>query len=123
MPDVSGVGISFGADRIYDVLTELEAFPTDLAQAASVLFINFGPAEQAACIRVAARLRAEGIAALIYPEAAKMKKQMDYANRKQVPYVAFIGENELKDGSVTLKNMADGTQQNMTVDQMIATLK
>ena len=123
MPDVSGVGISFGADRIYDVLTELEAFPTDLAQAASVLFINFGPAEQAACIRVAARLRAEGIAALIYPEAAKMKKQMDYANRKQVPYVAFIGENELKDGSVTLKNMADGTQQNMTVDQMIANLK
>ena len=72
---------------------------------------------------MAARLRAEGIAALIYPEAAKMKKQMDYANRKQVPYVAFIGENELKDGSVTLKNMADGSQQNMTVDQMIATLK
>ena len=123
MPDVSGVGISFGADRIYDVLTELDAFPADLAQAASVMFINFGAAEQAACIRVAARLRAEGIAALIYPEAAKMKKQMDYANRKQVPYVAFIGENELKNGSVTLKNMADGSQQNMTVDQMIATLK
>ncbi len=123
MPDVSGVGISFGADRIYDVLTELDAFPADLAQAASVMFINFGAAEQAACIGVAARLRAEGIAALIYPEAAKMKKQMDYANRKQVPYVAFIGENELKDGSVTLKNMADGSQQNMTVDQMIATLK
>ena len=123
MPDVSGVGISFGADRIYDVLTELDAFPKDLAQAATVLFINFGPAEQAACIRAAAQLRAEGVATLVYPEAAKMKKQMDYANRKGVPFVAFIGESELQNGTVTLKNMTDGSQQTMTVDEMVCRLK
>ncbi len=123
MPDVSGVGISFGADRIYDVLTELDAFPADLSQSAQLLFINFGPAEQAACIRVAARLRAEGVATLIYPEAAKMKKQMDFANRKQIPFVAFIGENEMRDGTVTLKNMADGSQTTMTVDEMVAALQ
>ena len=123
MPDVSGVGISFGADRIYDVLTELDAFPADLSQSAQLLFINFGPAEQAACIRVAARLRAEGVATLIYPEAAKMKKQMDFANRKQIPFVAFIGENEMRDGTVTLKNMTDGSQATMTVDEMVAALQ
>ena len=123
MPDVSGVGISFGADRIYDVLTELDAFPANLAQAAKVLFINFGPAEQVACIKAAARLRAEGIATLVYPEAAKMKKQMDYANRKGIPFVAFIGESELQNGTVTLKNMTDGTQNTMTVDEMVACLQ
>lgn len=123
MPDVSGVGISFGADRIYDVLTELDAFPADLSQSAQLLFINFGPAEQVACIRVAARLRAEGVATLIYPEAAKMKKQMDFANRKQIPFVAFIGENEMRDGTVTLKNMTDGSQTTMTVDEMVAALQ
>ena len=123
MPDVSGVGISFGADRIYDVLTELDAFPADLSQSAQLLFINFGPAEQAACIRVAARLRAEGVATLIYPEAAKMKKQMDFANRKQIPFVAFIGENEMRDGTVTLKNMSNGSQTTMTVDEMVAALQ
>ncbi len=123
MPDVSGVGISFGADRIYDVLTELDAFPANLAQAAKVLFINFGPAEQVSCIKAAARLRAEGIATLVYPEAAKMKKQMDYANRKGIPFVAFIGESELQNGTVTLKNMTDGTQTTMTVDEMVACLQ
>ena len=123
MPDVSGVGISFGADRIYDVLTELDAFPANLAQAAKVLFINFGPAEQVSCIKAAARLRAEGIATLVYPEAAKMKKQMDYANRKGIPFVAFIGESELQNGTVTLKNMTDGTQTTMTVDEMVACLR
>ena len=123
MPDVSGVGISFGADRIYDVLTELDAFPDGLEQAARVMFINFGPAEQAACIGIAARLRAAGVSALIYPDAAKMKKQMDYANRKQVPFVAFVGESEMKDGTVTLKNMADGTQQTVTVEALTEMLR
>ncbi len=123
MPDVSGVGISFGADRIYDVLTELQAFPEGLEQAARVMFINFGPAEQAACIGIAAKLRAEGVSALIYPDAAKMKKQMDYANRKQVPYVAFVGESEMRDGTVTVKNMSDGSQQTMTIDEMIGLLR
>ena len=123
MPDVSGVGISFGADRIYDVLTELQAFPEGLEQAARVMFINFGPTEQAACIGIAARLRAEGIATLIYPDAAKMKKQMDFANRKQVPYVAFVGESEMKDGTVTIKNMADGSQKTVSVEEMTKLLK
>ena len=123
MPDVSGVGISFGADRIYDVLTELDRFPSDLSQSARVLFINFGPAEQAACVKVASRLRAEGVATLVYPEVAKMKKQMEYANRKGVPFVAFIGESELQNGTVTLKNMAEGSQKTMTVDEMISYLK
>ena len=122
MPDVSGVGISFGADRIYDVLTELNAFPEGLEQAARAMFINFGAAEQAACIGIAARLRAAGISALIYPDAAKMKKQMDFANRKSVPFVAFVGENEMRDGTVTLKNMTDGSQKTLSVDELIATL-
>ena len=123
MPGVSGVGISFGADRIYDVLTELGSWPQGLEQAARVLFINFGPTEQAACIAIAARLRAAGISTLIYPDAAKMKKQMDYANRKAVPFVAFVGESEMKDGTVTLKNMTDGTQQTLTIDALIETLR
>ena len=122
MPDVSGVGISFGADRIYDVLTELNAFPEGLEQAARVMFSNYGAAEQAACIGIAARLRAAGISALIYPDAAKMKKQMDFANRKQMPFVAFVGENEMRDGTVTLKNMTDGSQKTLSVDELIATL-
>ncbi len=123
MPDVSGVGISFGADRIYDVLTELGAFPTGLEQAARVMFINFGPAEQAACVAIAARLRAAGIATLIYPDAAKMKKQMEFANRKAVPFVAFVGESEMRDGTVTIKNMTDGTQQTLPVDKLTAALQ
>ena len=123
MPDVSGVGISFGADRIYDVLTELNAFPEGLEQAARVMFINFGVKELATCIGIAARLRTAGISALIYPDAAKMKKQMDFANRKSVPFVAFVGESEMENGTVTLKNMVDGLQQTMTVDEMIAVLR
>ncbi len=123
MPDVSGVGISFGADRIYDVLTELNAFPEGLEQAARVMFINFGAKEQAACIGIAAQLRCAGISTLIYPDAAKMKKQMDFANRKQVPFVAFVGESEMQNGTVTLKNMSDGSQQTMTVDEMISQMK
>ena len=123
MPGVSGVGISFGADRIYDVLTELDGFPQDLSQAARVMFINFGPAEQAVCVALASRLRQAGIATLVYPDAAKMKKQMDYANRQQVPFVAFVGENEMRDNTVTLKNMADGTQETLDVGEMIERLK
>ena len=87
------------------------------------MFINFGPAEQAACVGIAARLRAEGISALIYPDAAKMKKQMDYANRKAVPYVAFVGESEMQTGTVTLKNMADGTQLTLSIEELVNTLQ
>ena len=87
------------------------------------MFINFGAKEQAACIGIAARLRCAGISTLIYPDAAKMKKQMDFANRKQVPFVAFVGESEMQNGTVTLKNMSDGSQQTMTVDEMISQMK
>ena len=123
MPDVSGVGISFGADRIYDVLTELNLFPQYLGQSARVLFVNFGPEELKHCLRCACQLREAGIPVLIYPDAAKMKKQMEYANRKGIPYVAFVGESEMRDGTVTLKNMADGTQQTLTVGAMIDLLR
>lgn len=123
MPDVSGVGISFGADRIYDVLTELEKFPSDLGQAAKVLFINFGEKEQAYCIKCAAQLRAAGISTLIYPEAAKMKKQMEFANKKQVPYVAFVGESEIAQNNITVKNMASGEQKTLAIETLIAELK
>ena len=123
MPGVSGVGISFGADRIYDVLTELDLFRSDLGQSARVMFVNFGPAELKHCLHCASLLRAADIPTLIYPDAAKMKKQMDYANRKDIPFVAFVGETELKDGTVTLKDMLNGTQETLSVDAMIARLK
>ncbi|MBQ9705768.1 MAG: ATP phosphoribosyltransferase regulatory subunit, partial [Paludibacteraceae bacterium] len=116
MPNVSGVGISFGADRIYDVLTELDKFPADLSQTARVLFINFGKTEQAYAMRCVALLRRDGISSMVYPDAAKMKKQMDYANRKGVPFVAFVGEAEMADNTVTLKNMATGQQQTIAAD-------
>ncbi len=123
MPDVSGVGISFGADRIYDVLTELDLFSSDLGQSARVMFVNFGPEELKYCLRCAQMLRSAEIPTLIYPDAAKMKKQMDYANRKSIPFVAFVGDTELKEGTVTLKNMQDGTQETLSIDAMIAKLK
>ena len=123
MPDVSGVGISFGADRIYDVLTELDLFPTALGQSARVMFVNFGPEELKHCMRCANKLRNADIPTLIYPDAAKMKKQMDFANRKGIPFVAFVGESEMKENTVTLKDMTAGTQETMTVDALIAKLK
>lgn len=119
MSDVSGVGISFGADRIYDVLTELNKFPENLGQAAKVLLVNFGPKEQAVCISLAAKLRAEGISALVYPDSAKMKKQMEFANKKQIPYVAIIGEDEIANGNVTLKDMVAGEQKTISQTEMI----
>ena len=122
MPDVSGVGISFGADRIYDVMTELGKFPANLSQSAQVLFINFGPREQVYCVQAAARLRAAGVATLIYPDAAKMKKQMEFANRKQIPFVVFVGDNEIASGSLTVKNMQTGKQQTLPMDQAVGML-
>ena len=122
MPGVSGVGISFGADRIYDVMTELGKFPANLSQSAQVLFINFGPREQGYCVQAAARLRAAGVATLIYPDAAKMKKQMEFANRKQIPFVVFVGDNEIASGSLTVKNMQTGEQQTLPLDQAVGML-
>ena len=118
MPDVSGVGISFGADRIYDVLTELGKFPENLEQQATLLFINFGEKELARCIALAAQLRKEGVAVEIYPEAAKMKKQMSYADAKKIPFVAFVGESEIANNTVTIKDMATGEQKTIPAEEM-----
>ena len=123
MPDVSGVGISFGADRIYDVLTELDRFPAGLDQPVRVIFINFGAATLPYCIGCAAQLRAAGVPTLIYPDAAKMKKQMDYANRRNVPFVVFAGEDEVATQTLTLKDMTTGEQQKLTIEQLISMMK
>lgn len=113
---ISGVGISFGADRIYDVLLALNLFPSETANSTRVLFANFGAAEAAASLRLIKQLRAQGISAEIYPDQSKMKKQIGYANAMAVPFFAIIGESELADGTVTVKNMADGTQTTVPAD-------
>ncbi len=110
LPDVSGVGISFGADRIYDVMTGLELFPESVDCSTQVLFVNLGEAEQMQSLRIMAELRKAGVAAEIYPESAKMKKQMEYANRRAIPYVVIIGSQELEQGVATVKNMRSGEQ-------------
>ncbi len=118
MPGVSGVGISFGADRIYDVLNALDLYPADATTGIKVLFLNMGTAEADMSLRCVKSLRAAGIPAAVYPDCAKMKKQMSYANDMHVPYVAIIGENELATCSVALKNMADGTQTQCPVSDL-----
>lgn len=123
MPGLSGVGISFGADRIFDVLNQLDLYPKEAVNGTKVLFVNFGEAEANFCLPVLAQLRAEGISAEIYPDATKMKKQMSYANVKQIPFVAIVGENEMTEGKITLKDMATGEQQMLTPNELIETLK
>lgn len=122
MPGISGVGISFGADRIYDVLNQLELYPEAVTTATQILFINFGEKETEYCLPILSGLRASGIRAEIYPDAAKMKKQMQYANLKSIPYVALVGENEMAAGMVTLKNMATGEQQMVPAAQLLSSL-
>ena len=111
LPNMSGVGISFGADRIYDVLNGLNLFPADAAAAATVLFANMGEKEIAYVVPVAASLRAAGISCEIYPDNAKLKKQFEYADRKGIPYLAIVGDQEVADGTVTLKNLSSGEQR------------
>ena len=123
MPGLSGVGISFGADRIYDVLNQLDLYPQDSVNATRLLFINFGQQETAYCLPIINKVRACGICAEIYPDAAKMKKQMSYANAKQIAYVALAGETEISQQKITLKNMATGEQQLLTVDELISRIK
>ncbi|MDE7080532.1 MAG: histidine--tRNA ligase [Muribaculaceae bacterium] len=123
MPGLSGVGISFGADRIYDVLNQLDLYPAEISAAVKVLFINFGEAEARMAEKCVAALRRAGISAQLYPDASKMKKQMNYANAEGVAYVAIIGEDELASGTVTLKNMATGEQQRLTPDGLVAALR
>lgn len=103
MDGMSGVGISFGADRIYDVLNQLDLYPEDASFGTQLLFVNFGEAEAAYVLPVLAKVRAAGIRAEIYPDSAKMKKQMSYANAKAIPFVAIVGENEMNEGKVMLK--------------------
>ena len=113
LPNTSGVGISFGADRIYDVMVGLDLFPEEVNFSTKVLFVNLGEAEQMASMQIIRTLRDAGIAAEIYPEAAKMKKQMEYANRRMIPYVVIIGSNELAERRATVKNMRTGEQQSV----------
>lgn len=123
MPGLSGVGISFGADRIYDVLNQLELYPKDSVTTTQLLFINFGEKETAYCLPIIGQVREHGIRAEIYPDTAKMKKQMSYANSKDIPYVALAGENEIAAGKVTLKNMETGEQQMLSPEELINVLR
>ena len=120
MPGLSGVGISFGADRIYDVLNTLDLYPQNAIQATQVLFINFGEAEADYCLPIAGQIRAAGISVELYPDCAKMKKQMAYANAKGIPFVVLAGESEINLGKVTLKNMLTGDQQLVSTEELIA---
>lgn len=122
MPDVSGVGISFGADRIYDVLTQLNLFPAATADSTKLMFVNFGPAEEAFCLPVLAAVRKAGINAEIYPDKSKMAKQMTWANNKKIPFVAIVGENEMAEGKINLKNMLTGEQQLVDPQELIKIL-
>ena len=122
LPGVSGVGISFGADRIYDVLNSLDLYPAEIQGAAKIMFTNFGPTEATASLRIIKQLREAGIAAEIFPDSAKMKKQMGRADALGIPYVGIIGETELADGTVTLKDMTTGEQTSLTPEALIARL-
>ena len=123
LPGVSGVGISFGADRIYDVLTELDLFPKELQSTTQVLFATFGSDELRYALRWAKELRAQGIAVEVYPEPTKMKKQMGYADAKQIPFVAIVGGDEMAQNKVMLKNMASGEQKLVEFEELVKSLK
>ena len=122
MPGLSGVGISFGVDRIYDVLNALDLYPKDSLQTTQMLFINFGEKETAYCMPILSQVHAAGIRAEIYPDSTKMKKQMSYANAKQIPFVVLAGDNEIAAGKVTLKNMETGEQQLLSAEELISKL-
>ena len=122
MPGLSGVGISFGADRIYDVLNTLELYPKEMLSSTQVLFINFGEKETAYCLPFIAEIRKNGIRAEIFPDKAKMKRQMNYANAKNIPYVVFAGEDEIEKGKLMLKGMQSGEQKLVTAKELIASV-
>jgi histidyl-tRNA synthetase len=123
MPGISGVGISFGVDRIFYVLNALDCYPKDATNGTQLLFINFGDKETAYCLPAVAKAREAGIRTEIFPDSTKMKKQMSYANAKQIPFVALAGENEMAEGKLTLKNMESGEQSLVTIDEIIKTIK
>ena len=123
MPGISGVGISFGVDRIFDVLNTLDCYPKDAVNGTQLLFINFGDKETAYCLPAVAKAREAGIRTEIFPDSTKMKKQMSYANAKQIPFVALAGENEMTEGKLTLKNMISGEQQLVKIEELINIVK
>jgi histidyl-tRNA synthetase len=119
---VSGVGISFGADRIYDVLEELNLYPESVAASTKLMFVNFGTEEEKYCLKLLAKLRSAGISAELYPEQAKMKKQMGYADAKKIPFVVLVGSDEMTSGQLTLKNMQSGEQEKVSADELVKKL-
>jgi histidyl-tRNA synthetase len=119
LKNMPGIGISFGLDRIYLVLEELALFPSLEADFTQVMFVNFGEKEADYCLKVLQKLRRAGINSELYPDAAKMKKQMNYANKKGIPYVVLVGEDEMKSDLLTIKNMTDGSQSNRTIIELI----
>lgn len=123
MPGISGVGISFGADRIYDVLNTLDLYPKEITTNTQVLFINFGEKETEYCLPILCKARENGIRTELFPDSAKMKKQMSYANANNIPFVVLAGDNEMQSGVVTLKNMETGEQKLVTPDELIAIVK
>lgn len=123
MPGISGVGISFGADRIYDVLNTLDLYPKEITTNTQVLFINFGEKETEYCLPILCKARENGIRTELFPDSAKMKKQMSYANANNIPFVVLAGDNEMQSGVVTLKNMETGEQKQVTPDELIAIVK
>ncbi|MDY5451987.1 MAG: histidine--tRNA ligase [Alloprevotella sp.] len=123
MPGLSGVGISFGADRIYDVLNGLDLYPSDTAGSVRLLFINFGEREAARCLEYAAAARKKGVSTEVYPDTVKMKKQMAYANAQHIPFVALVGESELAENRLTLKDMETGEQQQLSIEEALAIIE
>jgi histidyl-tRNA synthetase len=123
LKDVSGVGVSFGADRIYDVMQQLDRFPKEIVSSTKVLFVNFGQKEELYCLPLLKTLRDNGISSEIYPDSAKMNKQMAYANNKKIPFVLLVGENEMQKGLITVKNMVSGEQSEMKFEELLQKLK
>lgn len=123
MPGLSGVGISFGADRIYDVMNQLSLYPEEIEESVRVMFVNFGAKEAAQSLKYVKALRNAGIAAELYPDATKLKKQMALADAEKIPFVAIVGDSELADGTIMLKNMVSGTQEKMNIDDVITTVR
>ena len=120
--DVSGVGVSFGADRIYDVMEKMDKFPEDTTSTTTIMFVNFGEKEEMHCLSLLAEIRKSEIRAELFPDKVKIKKQMNYANQKNVEYVALVGEDEMKNGLITLKNMKTGDQELITLEELIEKL-
>ena len=123
LKDVSGVGISFGADRIYDVLDNLNTFPTDIEKSTTLMFVNFGEKEANYCAKLLYKIRGANISCELFPDSAKMKKQMNYANKNNIPFVALVGEDEMTNNLITLKNMETGEQENLNLNELIVRVK